>query len=64
VKINLSIPSVLVERIEERIRLTGAALSVADFLRQAAVKELEHQEAGALGQTELLAPVSKRGSNR
>lgn len=42
-KLNISIPRVLVERIEEKIRRDGTATSVADYLRQAAVRDLERE---------------------
>lgn len=48
VKLSLSIPKVLVERIEEKIRRDGTATSVADYLRQAAVRDLMREGYGAL----------------
>jgi hypothetical protein len=49
-------PKVVVERIEELIREDGSANSVPDFVRQAAVKELERR---AIGRT-----VADEGSEK
>ena len=46
VKVHVQIPQVVVERIEELIRSDGSANSVPDFVRQAAVKELERRRGG------------------
>lgn len=48
VKINVSIPKALIERIEEKIRRDGTATSVADYLRQAAVRDLMRDGYGAV----------------
>jgi Arc/MetJ-type ribon-helix-helix transcriptional regulator len=48
VKLNVSIPKVLVERIEEKIRRDGSATSVADYLRQAAVRDLAREGYGGM----------------
>jgi Arc/MetJ-type ribon-helix-helix transcriptional regulator len=48
VKLTVSIPKILVERIEERIRRDGSATNVADYLRQAAVRDMEHAGYGGL----------------
>jgi Arc/MetJ-type ribon-helix-helix transcriptional regulator len=44
VKVNVSIPSQLADRIEQHIKKNGAAMSVADFLRQAGTKEIDYLE--------------------
>ncbi len=44
-KVNVQLPTVVVERIEELIKYDGSANSVPDFVRQAAVKELERRRA-------------------
>jgi metal-responsive CopG/Arc/MetJ family transcriptional regulator len=49
IKITLSIPKVLVERVEEYIKKRGSATSVADFMRQATnekIDRLEREERG------------------
>jgi Arc/MetJ-type ribon-helix-helix transcriptional regulator len=43
VKLNISLPKVLADRIEELIHRDGSANSVPDFVRQAAVKEVERR---------------------
>jgi Arc/MetJ-type ribon-helix-helix transcriptional regulator len=63
VKLSISIPSVLAERIEDRIRRDGSATSVADFLRQAAVKVLDLQDA-APRRSELMVPITKAPRER
>jgi len=45
-KVHISLPLILIERIEELIRQDGSATSVPDFIRQAAVKEVERRLAG------------------
>lgn len=44
--VRVSLPKVVIERIEGLIRTDGSANSVPDFVRQAAVKELERRSAG------------------
>lgn len=48
VKLTIAIPKIIVERIEEKIRRDGSATSVADFLRQAAVRDLARDGYGGL----------------
>jgi Arc/MetJ-type ribon-helix-helix transcriptional regulator len=57
VKIHIQLPAVLAQRIEERISRDGSATSVADFLRQAAVKELERQDLNNSAEIESKAPT-------
>jgi Arc/MetJ-type ribon-helix-helix transcriptional regulator len=52
IKIQVSVPRVLVDRIEEKLRRDGSATSVADFLRQAAVDVLKREGYGALDEAE------------
>jgi Arc/MetJ-type ribon-helix-helix transcriptional regulator len=47
-KVSVSLPNALLARIEEKIRRDGSATSVADYLRQAAVRDLEREGYGAL----------------
>jgi hypothetical protein len=41
IKLTLMIPDILVRRIEARIKKDGSATSVADFMRQAAARDLD-----------------------
>lgn len=43
-KVTISLPSVLVERVEQHIKKRGDATSVADFLRQSAAREIDRLE--------------------
>jgi Arc/MetJ-type ribon-helix-helix transcriptional regulator len=58
--VNVNLPTVLIERIEDRIKRDGSATSVADFLRQSAVKELDRQDSIGSRPVELMAPMAKR----
>jgi Arc/MetJ-type ribon-helix-helix transcriptional regulator len=48
-KVQVSLPDVLIERIEEHMKKRGSATSVADFVRQSAsekIDRLEREERG------------------
>jgi hypothetical protein len=40
----VSLPDVLIDRIEQHIKKRGTATSTADFMRQATTKEIDHLE--------------------
>lgn len=48
VKVNVQLPVIVVERIEDLIKSDGSANSVPDFVRQAAVKELERRRGASI----------------
>jgi hypothetical protein len=52
VKLNISIATVLVERIEQHLRKRGSAVSIADFIRQAASDKIDRLEREERGVTE------------
>jgi hypothetical protein len=60
VKLHVQLPAVLAQRIEDRIQRDGSATSVADFLRQAAVKELDRQESVGSGLVDAAPPTRKK----
>jgi hypothetical protein len=61
VKLHVQLPAVLAQRIEDRIRADGSATSVADFLRQAAVKELDRQDTAVSRLGERPVPSGRKG---
>jgi hypothetical protein len=50
VKLNISIATVLVDRIEQQLKKRGTAVSVADFVRQAAAEKIDRLERDERGE--------------
>ena len=68
-KVHVSLPKALIARIEDLIRSDGSANSVPDFVRQAAVRELErrrgeHPGVAGPSYTEATEPEAARGKPR
>lgn len=59
VKVNVQIPVPLADRIESQIKKDGRAVSVADFMRQAAAREIDRLEGRGPESTELLVPTGE-----